>query len=483
MINMDVTIKKINQNAIEIQKSFAFGKGECAKYVKLALIHGGASIENSGIRSAKDYGPWLIENGFTPVPGAKAQKEGISYSLLGQQKGDIVIIERLKKPNKPESIHGHIALFDGKHWVSDFVQQRGFYPNQEYRDEGTSFVLYRYSGNQSVEEEKEEKSGAKLIKIVYPIPKNERGQEFSNLDEIMAHVSGESTGNYLLGRNGMWHSGIHITNATTPWCALSGNAITEKANFPIPYKGQQAIRCMADGEIVAYRMNQDYLPLGWKAGNLNLSGSFVLVRHYIQPGETQKSGLHFYTLYMHLAPYSAYKANPTWIVQDTLPTYLPEWKAVAGTNAYKDQNKLDSLPKGSIISWDKHDSQRQLRAANGRLYGLVTIEKLASTSKLNVGDQCWTLVDNNNVLPEREPSWWKQLASPAKEMMQFDKVVSLTTPITIKAGDSIGHMGFYQAPKEQGIDSRYQVHIECISSDENLPQFLQNPDKVGHDKP
>ena len=26
---------------------------------------------------------------------------------------------------------------------------------------------------------------------------------------------------------------------------------------------------------------------------------FVLVKHYIQPGETKSSGLHFYTLYMH----------------------------------------------------------------------------------------------------------------------------------------------------------------------------------------
>ncbi|WP_337252098.1 hypothetical protein [Moellerella wisconsensis] len=143
--------------------------------MKQAMIHGGASIKNSSIESAKDYGPWLIENGFIPVPGAQAQKESISYSILGQQKGDVVIIEQLKKPNKPESIHGHIALFDRKHWVSDFVQQRGFYPNQEYRDEGTPFVLYRYAGNQPADENKEEKSGAKLIKIVYPIPKNERG--------------------------------------------------------------------------------------------------------------------------------------------------------------------------------------------------------------------------------------------------------------------------------------------------------------------
>ncbi|MDS0788932.1 hypothetical protein OSB94_12575 [Proteus vulgaris] len=147
---MDATIKEINKNAIEIQKSFTFGKGECAKYVKLALIHGGASIKNSYIHSAKDYGRWLIENGFVPVDNTKIQKEGINYSILGQQKGDVVIIERLKKLHKPESIHGHMALFDGKHWVSDYIQQRGFYPSQEYRDEGTSFVLYRYKQNTKI---------------------------------------------------------------------------------------------------------------------------------------------------------------------------------------------------------------------------------------------------------------------------------------------------------------------------------------------
>ncbi|MDC9768163.1 hypothetical protein PSG05_12985 [Proteus mirabilis] len=49
--------------------------------------------------------------------------------------------------------------------------------------------------------------------------------------------------------------------------------------------------------------------------------------------------------------------------------------------------------------------------------------------------------------------------------------------------DSLGHMGFYQAPKEQGVESRYQVHIECFSHDENLPQFLKNPDDVGINDP
>ncbi|MEN4981343.1 hypothetical protein ABEI05_24950, partial [Erwinia billingiae] len=49
--------------------------------------------------------------------------------------------------------------------------------------------------------------------------------------------------------------------------------------------------------------------------------------------------------------------------------------------------------------------------------------------------------------------------------------------------DSIGHMGFYELPEEDGKQSRYQVHIECLSMDSKLPTFLTNPDKVGGDSP
>ncbi|EHS6392074.1 hypothetical protein KWC22_004435, partial [Salmonella enterica] len=71
--------------------------------------------------------------------------------------------------------------------------------------------------------------------------------------------------------------------------------------YPVPGKGEQAIRCMADGEVVAYRINRDYLTLPWESGDLFYSSSFVLVRHHIQPGQTVASSLTFYTLYMHLA--------------------------------------------------------------------------------------------------------------------------------------------------------------------------------------
>lgn len=65
----------------------------------------------------------------------------------------------------------------------------------------------------------------------------------------------------------------------------------------------------------------------------------------------------------------------------------------------------------------------------------------------------------------------------------FGDVVKPPTAIAINAGDSIGHMGFFQLPEENGKRSRYQVHIECFSMDDKLPTFLTNPEHVGEQTP
>ncbi|ELL5151079.1 hypothetical protein Q4667_003863 [Salmonella enterica] len=90
-------------------------------------------------------------------------------------------------------------------------------------------------------------NGPFIPAIRWPVPNN-RGGEFSNLEEMLAHLEGETAGHWLIGRNGMWHSGIHISDTTTPWCALSGQAMNEAVDFPVPFKGEQAVRCMADGD-------------------------------------------------------------------------------------------------------------------------------------------------------------------------------------------------------------------------------------------
>ncbi|HIB3093557.1 TPA: hypothetical protein ACWQ70_005066 [Escherichia coli] len=382
-----------------------------------------------------------------------------------------------------------MAMFNGTHWVSDFIQEKGFYPAQIYRDQNIPYALYRYGDNTTSEQNASANQKGK-IKIVWPIPSNNRGSEFKNQEEILAHLAGESTGLYMIGRNGMWHGGIHITEATTPWCALSGKSPLEAIDFPVPFKGEQAIRCMADGEVVAYRVCKDYLTLGWESGPLSFSGSFVLVKHYIQPGEKETSGLHFYTLYMHLAPYSAYEseAENQWVVQDTLKAYSEmDWLTAKLTSDETSPQIAGYMPEGARVEWNPADSNLNATGSNKRKYGLVTLKGLPekNSSTLTPGQRYWVVVDNNNVKPAlgAGSGWWRHLLPPAKEAMVFDKTVSLSSPFAIKAGDPIGHMGYYQAPKDGGYEARYQVHIECTSMDDNLEKFLTNPEQVGKNNP
>ncbi|WP_232554272.1 hypothetical protein [Klebsiella michiganensis] len=463
--------------------------GKCAAYVRRAVEAGGVKIKIPPPRignsaSACDYGPSFEAVGFKPVYFYTGSGPTDTAVIPGQQAGDVVVIQPID--GHP---HGHIALFNGTNWVSDFIQLRGFYPGQQYRNVKPAYILYRYSDNSSPAPEASASQKGK-IKIVWPIPSNSRGSEFHNQEDILSHIGGESTGQYMIGRNGMWHGGIHITHATTPWCALSGKAPVEAFDFPVAFKGEQAVRCMADGEVVAYRVCKDYLTLGWESGPLSFSGSFVLVKHFIQPGEKESSGLHFYTLYMHLAPYSAYEAEAEnqWVIQDTLRAYSEmDWLTAKLTSDKTSPQIAGHMPKGARVEWDPTDSNLNATGSNKRKYGLVTLKGLPeeTSSTLIPGQRYWVVVDNNNIkpVPGAGPGWWRHLLPPAKEVMVFDKTVSLSSPFAIKAGDPIGHMGYYQAPKDGGYEARYQVHIECTSMDDNLENFLTNPEKVGEKNP
>lgn len=316
--------------------------------------------------------------------------------------------------------------------------------------------------------------------ICWPVPKNNRGGEFSNLEDMLAHLEGEATGHWLIGRNGMWHGGIHITDTSTPWCALSGQSMNEAVDFPVPFKGEQPVRCMADGEVVAYRINRDYLSMPWYWGDLHYSGSFVLIRHRIQPGETAESGLTFYTLYMHLAPWLAYTE------QDSTAFKVADGQHL---NAYADasrQSVAAELPPGTRVIWDKAVSADTMTGSNGRQYAHVTLaEPVTGRMSLKAGDRVWTVCDKGNLVPARDsvtrPAWWLPFLPPSRETVQFDTVVC-PTPYPIKAGAPVGHLGYFQVPTDNGHEKRYQVHIECLTTDD-LPRFLSNPEGVGRDTP
>jgi len=105
-----------------------FGEGYCAKHVRLALFAAGRKLNNWPV-SAKDWGGSLLALSFDLVPQ-------VAY---GPQKGDIAVVQ----PANGDDKHGHMQGYDGKNWVSDFVQ-RDFWPGPTFRANKPAYVIYRY---------------------------------------------------------------------------------------------------------------------------------------------------------------------------------------------------------------------------------------------------------------------------------------------------------------------------------------------------
>ncbi|WP_259387703.1 hypothetical protein [Klebsiella pneumoniae] len=424
---------------------------------------------------------------------------------------------------------------------------------------------------------------AKLPKISYPVPSNKNGHAFSSAEELLSTLGGESSGLYLVGSQGMWHGGIHITDATIPWCALSTDSEAENEYCRELYKGEQFIRCMADGEIVAWRVSKDYesAAIEWCGEKLFLSTSFVLVKHYIQPGDMEESGLTFFTLYMNLAPYAAYQqqgslsdrkvagvqryytsaedvqaeheagkldkytlvtlsdaivtrsrdrrqftevtivsetknaagdtlvaGTKVWTVSDrgslkaTESAPVPSWWAKC-TPAYTTQpegvvkctsrtdwayylsredvlhyKKAGRLAAGFPLSYEPGNTAQQVIRPGkepgeaARTFSLVTLGRDKDT--LKKGDRVWVVSDGDSLTPVTP-------AASGNEPV-FNDVYVPSAPVPVSAGDSLGHMGFYQLPEENGKRSRYQVHIECLSTDD-MEKFITNPGHAGEDAP
>ncbi len=99
----------------------------CAASVRQAMEAAGISTTDRP-GDAGDYGPFLLRHGARPV-------DSESYQPLA---GDIAVFD--KSDDHPA---GHIQVFNGQRWVSDFVQQ-GFSP---YRDQESTppATVYRLS--------------------------------------------------------------------------------------------------------------------------------------------------------------------------------------------------------------------------------------------------------------------------------------------------------------------------------------------------
>ena len=104
--------------------------GLCATRVREAIEAGGITLERT--EYAKDYGSSLENAGFEELT--------VDANYVPQM-GDVAVIQPVSG-----RVEGHIQMYTGERWVSDFVQRAdSIYPGPAYRREQPSYAIYRFS--------------------------------------------------------------------------------------------------------------------------------------------------------------------------------------------------------------------------------------------------------------------------------------------------------------------------------------------------
>lgn len=284
------------------------------------------------------------------------------------------------------------------------------------------------------------------ISFQYPFRKAD-GKQFADADEIYKALESEASGHYLLGSNKFWHGGIHISDKSAPQCVLN-----------------EPIRCIADGEVVAYRLNQDYLEstFGENEKKLKYSNSFCLVRHEYKsvpnpeegPNKGKQNKLTFYSLYMHLLPYERYPLAPEEKPKPIVTMAFGDYRAYDKAKWTEGASIYGLIQQGTKLEIIEETSQGVETFAKGKiLSGKV---RNGSSTTRNVGDEIWFAYKQNDApwensagkkiwtadhVPERlRPNYWQ-----GKVQATLMKTLNLREAPTVMehgqpAGSPIGNL-------------------------------------------
>ncbi len=120
-LDIDKAVQRLDTHAAENKGSTR----NCASYVESALSAGGIDLPRpTALAAAKDKGSLLLNAGFVQVATDKSAD-------FVPKKGDVVVIQSYPGG----SVSGHMAMFDGIEWVSDYHQGEGTdpYPGSHYQ--------------------------------------------------------------------------------------------------------------------------------------------------------------------------------------------------------------------------------------------------------------------------------------------------------------------------------------------------------------
>ncbi|MDO2440521.1 pesticin C-terminus-like muramidase [Enterobacter nematophilus] len=304
------------------------------------------------------------------------------------------------------------------------------------------------------------------MKICFPARKA-NGEQYATVDEMMQPLFQEPHGSWLAGTNNMWHGGIHITSKSAPGSVLT----SETADTAVP------LQFMAGGEVVAWRINQDYLTGKYINNPLQYSSTFVLVKSTCTPDPEKKdNSLDFYSLYIGLAPLSAFPKHTLYQVTekgDALHKREYTGKEKAGDKA--PGAKTDKLKTGDRVIVVR-EITFDLKGQTQR-FGLA--RALNSKSEMT-GGAFWVSLDPQYMTPAGKqrahlPAWMQQAVAQGT----FDTVVKPATKMEVAAGDAVGYLAEDIAPCDlHGVEKSAFAHIEVLSTDGRMIDFLRNKAQV-----
>ncbi len=316
-------------------------------------------------------------------------------------------------------------------------------------------------------------------------------------DAYLAALATADDGFYPLGVNGLWHGGIHFGTSTAGKFDQDGG-----------------VKCIADGEVVAFRLDSKLQELTYPDGSkAGYSRGFTLIRHRlvlppIPPAASGAAGnkggtppvgtpaatppaadtLTFFSLYMHTLPFDGYDANPP-----------PQGKAKA-LPAYYGATEIRSVGDSASDprltgSGDPDHASLGLRVRASASGHANVVGWLARGTTLKVGQTHgqWGRIDSvvsgslqsyeeGKPDPVAATVGWVYLGQLDKQLQPppLDQIYVLSKPRKIAAAETVAYLGEYQRLAEARahhtlpptLGERPLLHVEVFTGDD-LNTYLE----------
>ncbi|WP_186259136.1 hypothetical protein [Burkholderia gladioli] len=309
-------------------------------------------------------------------------------------------------------------------------------------------------------------------------------------EAYLAALAIADDGFYPLGANGLWHGGIHFGASTAG-----------------KFDQEGGVKCIADGEVVAFRLDSKLqevtYPDGSKAG---YSRGFTLVRHRLvlppvpppapAPGSTPAPVprpttempppaadiLTFFSLYMHTLPFDGYDVSrPSYGQAKTLPAYygaseIRSVGASASDPRLTDAGHADPAAFGlrvrasasghaNVVGWLARGTTLKVGQTHGQ-WGRIDSFVLGSLQSYDEGKPD----------PAVSVGGWVYLGELGKQLQPppLDQVYVLPKPHKIAAGETVAYLGEYQRLAEARahhtlppkLGERPLLHVEVFTGDD-----------------